>query len=154
MTSRLWARLESRPVAADPALAAAALGIAVITSGPAIKVFEFSDPTYRAPSAVLVLAGLAMVIAPLAVRRRFPLAAAVASTAGYVVARVLLDQAENAVVPIAVSFAIFSAAAHGRPRWRNLVCGMCLVAVMGELWWEIDKFIPAGFPDRRIYQAI
>src|SRR3954447_16767510 len=126
----------------------------MISSKPALRVFEFSDPAYRAPSAFVEVAGLFIVIAPLALRRRVPLAALLASTTGFIVARGALDPAENAVVPIPLSFGIYSAAAHGRPGWRNVICGLCLLAVMGELWWEVNKFIPAGFPNRRVWQVI
>jgi len=115
-----WAR--SYPLAVDAALALALLGAALVSSHVNIEDFEAFDPTYRSPSTAGVSVGLAVTIAPLAFRRRSPLATLLACTAGFLVARVALDSIEGSITAIALSVAVFSAAAHGRERWRNRVC--------------------------------
>jgi signal transduction histidine kinase len=151
---RAWAWLESHPLTSDAALALCLLGIALVTSHAEVDLFRFSDPNFPTPSRLEEIAGLTLAIAPLAVRRRAPLASLVACTAGFIVSRQFLDLVEAAVVPIALSLAVYSAAAHGRPRVRHLVCALCLVAIMGDLWYELQTTIPAELPDRRTHQVI
>jgi hypothetical protein len=45
-----------------------------------------------------------------------------------------------------LSLAVYSAAAHGEPRWRNWVCAGCLLAVMAEVSYEATTGIPADMP--------
>jgi signal transduction histidine kinase len=140
-------------MAADVALAGAALGAAIVSSRVTIKLYDFGDPAYRPPSSAAELGGLVMTIAPLAVRRRAPLAAALACSAGFVCSRLLLDAVEPTVTAIAISVAVFSAAAYGSARWRHWVCAVCGLAVLGELGRELAKVSPPGQPDRLIYEA-
>jgi signal transduction histidine kinase len=140
-------------MAADVALAAAALGLAVVSSRVAIKTGEWADPSYRSPSALAELGGLVATIAPLALRRRAPLAAALACTAGFVGSRILFDAVEPSVTGLVVAIAIFSAAAHGRAPWRNWVCAVCAVAVIGELLRELGVQQGPGQPNRLLFVA-
>jgi signal transduction histidine kinase len=151
---RIWARIEAHPLRADIAVAAVALLVALISSNAAIRVNHFSDPKYDEPSNLAELAGLLAVIGPLAIRRRRPLASLLACMTGFVCARLFLDQAENAVVPIALSFSVYSAAAHGNPRWRNIACGICLLAITAQLFHEVNTIVTVQIPGRRLYEAI
>ncbi|MDN5931994.1 MAG: histidine kinase, partial [Pseudonocardia sp.] len=80
--------------------------------------------------------------------RRAPLTVLLASTAVFVALVLLVGPAgEGSVTAIAFSLAVYSAAAHGRARWRDWVCGICLVAVLGALWRQLTVDIP---PDESI----
>jgi signal transduction histidine kinase len=126
--ARAWTR--AHPLVADAALAAALLGAAIVSSDLMRDLFK-ADPTVRLPSAVLVVACLAAMIAPLALRRRAPLTVLVACTAAFVaLAQVTGPEIEPTITAIAISLAFYSAAAYGRPDRRNLVCGICVVVVM------------------------
>jgi hypothetical protein len=122
---RGWAWLEAHTLASDTALALSLLSIALVTSHAEVDLWRFADPNFPTPSRVEEIAGLTLVIAPLMVRRRAPLAALVACTIGFIAAKQLLDLVEPAVVTIALSLAVYSAAAHGRPRVRHVVCVPC-----------------------------
>jgi signal transduction histidine kinase len=150
---RLRAWIESHPIAADTSLAAAALGAAIVSSRVTIELYDFGDPAYRPPSHAAELGGLVMTIAPLALRRRAPLLAALACAAGFFCSRLLLDAVEPTVTAVVISVAVFSAAAHGRGPWRNWVCAVCGLAVLGELGRELANISPPGQPDRLLYEA-
>jgi signal transduction histidine kinase len=154
VVGRAWAWLESHPFTSDTALTLSLLGMALVTSHAEVDLWKFADPAFQTPSRLEEIAGLTLVIAPLAVRRRAPLAALVACTAGFVVSMQYLHMVEAAVVPIALSLAVYSAAAHGRPRVRHLACAVCLVAILGDIWFELQTTVPTGFPDRRTHQLI
>ena len=100
------------------------------------------------------MAGLVAAIGPLAFRRRAPLVALVACTAGFLGARLLLDSLEQTITVIAVAIAIYSAAAYGRPRRRNVVCALCVVAMMARLWYETGNLLAPDVPDRELVLAI
>jgi signal transduction histidine kinase len=92
------------------------------------------------------LAGLVISIAPLAARRRAPLAVALVCTVGFVCSRVWLKAQEPTVTAIALSVALFSAAAYGGARWRHWVCGACLTVIMIELYRELTVQTSGGSP--------
>lgn len=150
---RAWAWIGLHPVSTDVALAGFLLGLAVVSSHVAIETLRWADPSYSAPSSAAELAGLTMSIAPLAGRRRTPLIVVLGCTLGFVCSRLLLHAQEPTVTGIALSVALFSAAAYGRPRWRNWVCGACLVAIMGELYRELSGQAPApAQPNRLLFE--
>src|SRR5664279_4486295 len=143
----MWTWNSTRPVSADLVLTAILLGLAVLSSHATI-VASRGDPGFSAPSSVAELGGVLLCIGPLAARRRLPLATAAACTLGFVVSYGWLDAQEPTVVAIALSVALFSAAAYGRARWRHWVCGGCLVVIMGELYRLQHTAFPSGVPDR------
>jgi signal transduction histidine kinase len=149
---RAWIR--SHPTATDAALAAVVLGAAMLSSRTWTTLYRLGDPSQRLPSTVEELLGLAAVIAPLALRRRAPLAALLASTAGFFASRYLLHSVEPTITSIALAIALFSAAAHGRPRWRNVVCSVSLLAIMVELWAEGGDKLPSETPDRLLVLGV
>src|SRR4051794_41566205 len=147
-----WTR--SHPLAADALLAAALIGAAVLSSRSWISLYRLGDPSYDLPTRFEELAGLVATIGPLALRRRAPLFALVACTAGFLGARLLLDSLEQAISILAVAIAIYSAAAYGSPRRRNVVCAVCLVAMMPRLWYETGNQVAPDVPDRQLVLAI
>ncbi len=140
--SRAWAWIQAHPVAADAALAAVLLGAALVSFNATRNLFS-ADPAFEPPPTLGVAAGLAAMTLPLALRRRAPLTVLLASTAAFVALVLLVGPAgEGSVTAIAFSLAVYSAAAYGRARWRDWVCGICLVAVLGALWRQLTVDIP------------
>jgi hypothetical protein len=129
-------------------------GAAVLSSRTYVSLYRLGDPSYGLPSTAEELAGLAATIGPLAFRRRAPLAALAASTAGFLGSRLWFDALEQTITVIAVAIAIYSAAAHGRPRWRNAVCAVCVVSVMARLWHEVGSQLAPDVPDRQLVLAL
>jgi signal transduction histidine kinase len=76
------------------------------------------------------------------------LAVLLACTAAFLFARIVLDTGDGTVTSITLSLAVYSAAAHGRARWRHAVCAVALVAVMGEVWREGAIVFPPDVPNR------
>jgi signal transduction histidine kinase len=131
-------------------LAAGLLGAAVLSSDVTIDIIS-DDPSARPASRVAIAAGLAAVVAPLALRRRAPLTALLASTAAFVTLALLVGpELEPAVTAITLSFAVYSAAAYGRPRRRNWVCGICLVAILALTVHELNE---ASFDPPPLFQV-
>src|SRR5664279_389102 len=147
----MWTWNSTRPVSADLVLTAILLGLAVLSSHATI-VASRGDPGFSAPSSVAELGGILLCVGPLAARRRLPLATAAACTLGFVVSYVWLHAQEQWVVAIALSVALFSAAAYGRAGWRHWVCGGCLVVIMGALYREAPT-LPHGVPDKLLNEA-
>jgi signal transduction histidine kinase len=151
---RAWAWIQSHPLVADASLAAVLLGAAIVSSNVELENLRLGDPAYRAPSPVAVVAGAAAVVVPLVLRRLAPLSVLVACTAGFLLSRLALDAGDATITAIALSLAVYSAAAHGRARWRIWVCGVCLVAVMGELLREVIVDFPPDLPNRLLNQIL
>jgi signal transduction histidine kinase len=127
---RVWAWIQSHPLAADAALAAVLLGVALVSSRATIEFFR--QPSLREPDAAGLAALLAAVVLPLALRRRIPLTVLLASTAAYVALGLVLGPliSVEPISIVALSLAIYSGASHGGARWRTWVCGVCLVAII------------------------
>jgi signal transduction histidine kinase len=142
---RAWAWIQSHPGAADAGLALVLLGAALVSSNLVFTDLRAHDPEYSSPSSAGVAIGLAALILPLAWRRRAPVAVLAACTAALLVARLGLGSAEASITTIAMSLAVYSAAAHGGARLRTWVCAICLVAVVGLSWRDaVDG--TAGMP--------
>jgi signal transduction histidine kinase len=150
--ARQWIR--SHPTAADTALAAALSAAALVSSHVEIDNLPPDGPLHRSPSTVAIIAGVLLVVGPLALRRRLPLTTLIACTAGFLVARIVLDSSDASITAIALSLAVYSAAAHGQARRRNWVCGVSLVAVMGELWRELYVIPMDGLKHVLIFQML
>ena len=147
-----WSRLH--PQGADVLLAAALLILALMSSRAAIDFAEtVGPPGFDLPSLPQEVLGLVLTLGPLAFRRRAPTATVLACTAGFVVSRTLLDAQEASVVGIGISIAIFSAAAYGRPPWRNWACGVAGVAVVAELWRELATLAPDDQADMVVVET-
>jgi signal transduction histidine kinase len=135
---RAW--IKSHPTAADAVLAAVLLAAAIVSSHVEAENLHLSDPTGTPPSSLALVAGAALVVVPLVLRRRAPLVVLLACTAGFLISRNVLESGDSPITAISLSLAVYSAAAHGRARWRNWVCGIALIAVMAELWREVSAF--------------
>src|SRR3954452_13224875 len=126
--ARGWSR--SHPLLADAVLAAALLGAAAASARVTIGIFD-EDPTFERPDAAGVGVLLAAMTLPLGLRRRFPLAVLAVSTAAFVALGLQLGpRLEATFTAIVLALAFYSAAAHGRARRRDSVCGLCVVAVV------------------------
>ncbi len=135
VASTIRRAVQRHPLVADGALAALLLGAAVLSSKSVVD-FHSRHPGFQAPDAVAAAAGLAVMIAPLTVRRRAPLVALLGATAGLLASRILADPLEEAVTLIALSVAVYSAAAYGSERWRHRACALSLVAITAFLVYE------------------
>jgi len=138
-------------VAADSALAVALLGATLVSSDVTLDIYA-SEPSYGRPDATAIAAILAVMVLPLALRRRAPLTVLLACTAAFLTSRILLDSVETSITTIVMSLAVYSAAAHGRARWRSWVCGICLVAVMAEVLREAIVIFPPDLPNLLLNQ--
>ncbi len=133
---RVWALTRSHPLAADLLLAVALLALALLSFDVTSRLFA-GDPQFPAPDTVWNVAALALIILPLALRRRFPLSMLLLATTTYVVYFVALGPAiELFITVIALSLAVYSAAAHSRARLRNAVCAACLLGIVGLLVFD------------------
>jgi signal transduction histidine kinase len=139
---RVWALTRSHSLAADVLLAVALLALALLSFGVTTSLFA-GDPQNPVPDTAWNTLGLAAVILPLALRRRFPLSVLLVATTTYVVYVVVLGPfVELFVTVVALSAAVYSAAAHSRARLRNAVCAVCLAAIIGV----VVLYNPLGFP--------
>ena len=126
---RLRGLIERHPLMADLLLAVALLAAALAAAG--VWADALSDPAHPAPGSTENAFALAAVILPLVLRRRFPLAVVLCCTTTYIAYALLLGPAiEGTITVIALSLAVYSAAAHGPARLRNRVCTVCLVAIV------------------------
>jgi signal transduction histidine kinase len=143
---RAWASIESHTTLVDVGLAALLLGAAFVSSHLLHVDAAAHDASFSTPDGTALAIGLAGTVLPLALRRRAPLAALTACTFGFLLSRSAFGSDETAITSIVLSLAVYSAAAHGRPRWRTWVCGGCLVAVMARVWHEATAGIPTDMP--------
>ncbi len=135
-------------------LAVLLLALAFVSSRAAIDFAEQLDqPGLETPGTLGEIIGLVATLAPLALRRRAPLAALLASTAGFVASRIFLEAIEPSIVGIGISIAIYSAAAYGRPPWRHWACGLASAAVVAELWRELSVGVPEDQPSVLLNEA-
>ncbi len=127
---RVVAWIRSHPQMADAALAVALVGAAYVSFGVTADLFR--DPAHPRPGTAENSLGLAFVILPLALRRRAPLSMLLLSITAYVVYAVALGPlVEGSISVVALSLAVYSAAAHGRAPLRNWACGAGLLAIVG-----------------------
>jgi signal transduction histidine kinase len=61
---------------------------------------------------------------------------------------------EQTISIIAVAIAIYTAAAQGRPKWRNVVCAVCVLTMMARLWYETGDQLAPDVPERQLVLAI
>jgi signal transduction histidine kinase len=130
----------------DAALALLLLGSAWVSSTVLYDDAVAHDASFERPDAPGLMVGLACAVLPLALRRRNPLLALTGCTVGFLVSCLAFGSDETAITSIVLSLAVYSAAAHGRPRWRTWVCGASLVAVMAVVWHAAVTEIPSDMP--------
>jgi signal transduction histidine kinase len=105
------------------ALLGATAGVSLHVGGDS-TIFPPDMADYHRPLGIAVLA---LIVAPLAVRRRFPLAALGVATAAYV-PFALHDVPEVSVAPVAYFIALYTAGAYGGHR-RDLVRGVATLTI-------------------------
>lgn len=149
-----WTWIRAHPLVADATLTAALFVAALVSSHVEFENLRAGDPAFRSPSDGAVVAGAALLIGPLILRRRAPLAVLLASTAGFLVSRIVLDAGDATFTTIALSLAVYSAAAHGRAPWSHGVCAVCLVAIVAELVRELRIVFPPDFPNLLLNQIL
>ncbi len=144
------------PAAADAALAAT-LAVAALVSVSATFELLRQDPSLPPPERTPIVVATLLVIAPLALRRRLPLGAAVVVVGAFVAGRVLVDPGipgvpawESTITVYACWIALYSAVAHGRGARRALAVGVALAGallaeVVRELVFEHGGILP-GLP--------
>jgi signal transduction histidine kinase len=139
---RVWALTRSHPLVADLLLAAVLLALALLSFEVTRGLFA-GDPQNPVPDTAWNTACLAGIILPLALRRRIPLSVLLVAMTTFVVYTVVFGPfVEFFVTVIALSLAVYSAAAHSRARLRNAVCAACLAALIALL--VLNN--PLGFP--------
>lgn len=147
-----WSRLH--PQGADSLVTGALLIVALVSSRAAIDFAEVvGPPGLGLPTLPEEVLGLVLTLGPLAFRRRAPITTVLACAAGFVGSRLLLDAQEASVVGVGISVAVYSAAAYGRPPWRNWACGVAGVAVVAELWRELATLVPDDQPRMFVVEA-
>lgn len=154
ITRNSWTWIRAHPLMADAALAAALAAAAVVSTYVELANHEAGDPAFRSPSTAAVLTSTFLLVGPLIFRRRAPLAVLLASTAGFLVSRIVLEAGDATFTTIALSLAVYSAAAHGRAPWSHGVCAVCLVAVVAELARELRIVFPPDFPNLVLNQIL
>jgi signal transduction histidine kinase len=126
-----WAR--RHPDTVDIVVALAAAAFALLAAHIVFDEVQRNDPTFSRPSGVAVAVAMLSVTLPLAVRRRLPLLTALVVSVAFVVGRQVLDVSEPVVSVLAVYFALYSAARHGRRPWRTPALLVASAVVMGEV---------------------
>ena len=116
--------MNSHPTITDGVVALVFTGLALLQL---LVYWDLRQPV-SVPLSVAVALTL-LIILPLTWRRRFPLAVVLAMTALLILHRVL-EIPEGSFTGNAVLLAFLSAAAFGG-RWRNWVCGVAFVVLMG-----------------------
>jgi len=142
LVKRAQAEVRAHPTAADAALAVVLAAAALMSAAALLGEIPADDP--HRPGAVAVVMSMLVVTLPLAWRRRFPLSVATCVTAGFLVGRIILEVPEASMTLLAGSVAIYSAAAHGRPRRRTFVLTACLGAILYEVARELFFVAPPG----------
>src|SRR3954469_7775264 len=149
---RVWVWTRSHPLMADAVIAGVLLPVSLVSSKVELDNLQPGTPLYRSPSAAAVMASAGLLVAPLVWGRRAPLSALLACTAAILFARIALDGGDATTTAIVFSLAVYSSAAHGRARWRDAVCALCIAAVMAELWREANVVFPQDMPNRALNQ--
>lgn len=132
MEWRPTARSDTFDVAVAAGLGALALASLALNGDPDVTGPSFAD--YARPGGWILMA---LCVAPLAVRRRFPLAVAVVVTAALGWLRII-EVPEFTASGITVTIALYSAAGYGR-RHRATVLVLCAVALGALIVWDIAR---------------
>jgi signal transduction histidine kinase len=122
--ARIVAALRRHPLIADVTLAAALAALAVLTALALVVPWARG----KAPSTPLIVAWAVALAAPLVVRRRWPLAVLVVTTAHFT-RYWAVGQVNEIASWVVLGVAVYSAAAYGNRRWAPWVSGLCLLSL-------------------------
>ena len=134
---RALAVLRRHPLAVDAGLACAFAIAALVSAASLAQFLEGSRPGYQPPTTTATVVSMLALTLPLALRRRFPLTTVLAVVGAFLLARIVLGMDESSMTVLAGSFALYSAAVHGHPRWRTPVLVLCVALIAGEVVREI-----------------
>jgi signal transduction histidine kinase len=137
LARRAQATARRHPAAADAALALVFAAAALVSLEAVHDQIRHFDPSFDLPAtgpAVLAMLGITL---PLVWRRRAPFSVAIAVVVAFLVGRIVVEVPEASITVLAGSLAIYSAALHGRPRFRTLVLSLCLAAILAEVAREV-----------------
>lgn len=137
LVRRAQATVRRHPTASDVALALVFAAAALISVKSLFDRMRGLNPSFNPPATVAVVAAMLGISLPLALRRRLPFSAAIAVVVAFLVGRIVLDARESAITVLAASLAIYSAALHGRRRFRTGVLAVCLGAILIEVGREV-----------------
>jgi signal transduction histidine kinase len=147
---RIAAALSRHPIAADAGVAALFAAAALVSLHATFELMR-QAPNFDLPATTPLVVGLLAVTLPLALRRRFPLAAASAAIVAFVVSRValapdfpFLPAWESYATVWACWLALYSAVVHHRetPRRAAVVLAALVLLLFGEIVREV--FIHEG----------
>jgi signal transduction histidine kinase len=130
---RVHATLRRHPLAADGALALVFAAAAMVSVTAIYDVIRTDDPSTHLPGTVATVLAMLAVNLPLTWRRRFPFTVVMVVIGAYLVSSAIVEVPEGAITVLAGSLAIYSAAAHGRRRFRTPVLALCLGGVLAEV---------------------
>jgi len=133
LARRAHATLRRHPMAADAALALAFSTAALVSVTAIYDAIRTEDLATDLPGTVVTVLAMLAVTLPLAWRRRFPLTIVVVVIGAYLVGSAVVEVPEGAITVLAGSLAIYSAAAHARPRFRTPVLAVCLAGVLADV---------------------
>ncbi len=134
-----WVRVAPRDRRrAVDGLVALVLAVAALISVKAVyDEMSDMDALFRVPPALPIVISMLALTAPLAWRRRYPLGAAVAVVAAFLVARIMVEVPEESVTMLVAFVAFYSAAAHGRRPLGSYVLLACELAVLLQVAREL-----------------
>ena len=147
------------PDAGDAALAVALLAAAVVSLNATFELMR-QDPAFHDPAdKPLIIASLLVVIAPLALRRRFPLVVASIVVVAFVTGRLLLSPGvpvlpgwEGTITVWACWLALYTAVAHRRGTASSVTLSALAALLFAEVVRDI-YFYEGGFAGLRVNQA-
>jgi signal transduction histidine kinase len=159
---RALAALRKNPVATDTAVAALLFVSSLVSFYATLELLR-QDPSLAEPAKLPVFGALLAVIAPLALRRRFPLTAAGAVVVAFVTGRILLapeipglNAWESLFTVWACWLALYSAVVHARPGRPAFAGIAALTAVLvAEILREVLFYqggLYRGLPLNQIFQ--
>src|SRR4051794_31304956 len=91
---------------------------AIVSSSVTLDLFS-QDPAFDPPGRLVVDGLLCLIVLPLALRRRFPLAVLTIGTAAFIPLGIALKPGvEQTFTAVVLSFAFYSAGAYCQTRWR------------------------------------
>jgi signal transduction histidine kinase len=144
LVTKAQASVQAHPAASDAALAAVFAIAALVSVAALYGEIEASDPSFNKPNELAVVLCMLAITLPLAWRRRFPFSVALVVVGAFLYGRIVVEVPESSMTVLAGSVALYSAAVHGRARFRNWILAACLGGILAEVARELFVAEPAG----------